>query len=132
LSPPPPESPSCPRSRTSAQASSLRCGRLATTLAPPADTRAHTARAHAHAKQPRARAGGSFKHALPRTTHAATARHARRALPPAQLRLVARNSLLGGGGAAVLLYPEIVFRAAPYVSRGVTKAEDTIASVRAN
>mmetsp|Transcript_26783 Transcript_26783/g.79928 ORF Transcript_26783/g.79928 Transcript_26783/m.79928 type:complete len:174 (+) Transcript_26783:73-594(+) len=48
------------------------------------------------------------------------------------LRLVARNSLLGGGGAAVLLYPEIVFRAAPYVSRGVTKAEDTIASVRAN
>ena len=46
-------------------------------------------------------------------------------------RLLARNSIIGGGAAAVLLYPELVFRTAPYVSRGVNKANEVVASMQA-
>lgn len=46
-------------------------------------------------------------------------------------RLLARNSIVGCGTVAVLLYPELVFRTAPYVSRGVHKAEIAISSVSA-
>jgi hypothetical protein len=47
-------------------------------------------------------------------------------------RLLVRNSIIGGGAAAVLLYPELVFRTAPYVSRGVNKANSMVASVQAS
>jgi uncharacterized membrane protein YgcG len=47
-------------------------------------------------------------------------------------RLLLRNSVIGGGAAAVLLYPELIFRTAPYVSRGVNKANEMVAVVRAS
>lgn len=47
-------------------------------------------------------------------------------------RLLVRNSIIGGGAAAVLLYPELIFRTAPYVSRGVNKANEMVASAQAS
>jgi len=44
-------------------------------------------------------------------------------------RILLRNSLLGGGTACVLMYPEFVMRTAPYVAKAGRKIEETAKKV---